>query len=101
MNVELARTSTGAEVFTALKRAMDVGLDVSHTEKRFLGYDSETKAHADASAKADKKVTKKKWTAARNGLEARKAKVAVAKKKGKMLMQKSTKKAKRGMKPGS
>ena len=60
MNVELARTSTGAEVFTALKRAMDVGLDVSHTEKRFLGYDSETKAHADASAKADKKVTKKK-----------------------------------------
>ena len=49
-----------------------------------------TKAHAairdDQSdkAKADKKVTTRTWTAARNGLEARKAKVAVAKKKKKM-----------------
>ena len=50
-----------------------------------------TKTHAricsDSSAKADKKVTKRKGTAARNGLEARKAKVVVvAKKKGVKMM---------------
>merc|ERR1712242_540975 len=44
-----------------------------------------TKAHAairadpSAKAKVDKKVTKKRWTAAKIGLEARKAKVAAAK----------------------
>ena len=84
--VEFARTSTGAEMLVALKGAVNVGLDVPHSEKRFPGYDSKaksfkadvyrahiflyTKAHAairnDQSdkAKADKKVTKMKWTAA-------------------------------------
>ena len=44
-----------------------------------------TKAHAairadpSSKAKVDKKVTKKRWTAAKIGLEARKAKVAAAK----------------------
>ena len=44
-----------------------------------------TKAHAairadpSGKAKVDKKVTKKRWTAAKIGLEARKAKVAAAK----------------------
>ena len=44
-----------------------------------------TKAHADiradpsAKVKVDKKVTKKRWTAAKIGLEARNAKVAAAK----------------------
>ena len=57
-----------------------------------------TKAHAairdDQSdkAKADKKVTTRTWTAARNGLEARKAKVAVAKKKKKMKLAAGSKK---------
>ena len=141
LGIKLARTSTGAEVFVALKGAVDVGLNIPYSEMRFPGYDSKakslkadgfradilrqymadymrnlseedeetykkqfsrytklgvtpdsvkglyTKAHADIrddqsdKAKADKKVTKRKWTAARNDLEARKAKVAVAKKK--------------------
>jgi len=139
LDVGLARTSTGAKVFAALKGAVDGGLDIPHSEKRFPGYDSEakslnadvhrahifgqhvadymrnlseedeeaykkqfsryiklgvtpdsiegmyTKAHAairadpSGKAKVDKKVTKKRWTAAKIGLEARKAKVAAAK----------------------
>jgi len=139
LDVGLARTSTGAKVFAALKGAVDGGLDIPHSEKRFPGYDSEAKslnadvhrahifgqhvadymknlseedeeaykrqfgryiklgvtpdsieamyqkAHAAIRAdptpkvKADKKVTKKRWTAAKIGLEARKAKVAAAK----------------------
>merc|ERR1712013_638710 len=102
LDVGLARTSTGAKVFAALKGAVDGGLDIPHSEKRFPGYDSEakslklgvtpdsiegmyTKAHAairadpSSKAKVDKKVTKKRWTAAKIGLEARKAKVAAAK----------------------
>ena len=45
LDVELARTTTGAKVFvfTALKVAVDRELDVSHAEKRFLRYDNETK----------------------------------------------------------
>merc|ERR1719474_440581 len=127
LDVGLARTSTGAKVFAALKGAVDGGLDIPHSEKRFPGYDSEgkslnadvhrahifgqhvadykrkfgryiklgvtadsmegmyQKAHAairadpSPKAKADKKVTKKRWNAAKIGLEARKAKVAAAK----------------------
>merc|ERR1712079_579610 len=37
------RTSTGAKVFAALKGAVDGGLDIPHSEKRFPGYDSEGK----------------------------------------------------------
>merc|ERR1712201_634 len=138
LDVGLARTSTGAKVFAALKGAVDGGLDIPHSEKRFPGYDSESKslnadvhrahifgqhvadymrnlseedeeaykkqfsryiklgvtpdsiegmyqkAHAairadpTPKAKVEKKVTKKRWTAAKIGLEARKAKVAAA-----------------------
>merc|ERR1711937_1017867 len=43
LDVGLARTSTGAKVFAALKGAVDGGLDIPHSEKRFPGYDSERK----------------------------------------------------------
>jgi len=139
LDVGLARTSTGAKVFAALKGAVDGGLDIPHSERRFPGYDSESKslnadvhrehifgihvanymtslqeedeeaykkhfsrfikngvtaasmeemykkAHAairadpSPKAKADKKVTKKRWTAKKIGLEARREKVAKAK----------------------
>jgi len=38
LDVGLARTSTGAKVFGAMKGAADGGLDVPHGEKRFPGY---------------------------------------------------------------
>jgi len=139
LDVGLARTSTGAKVFAALKGAVDGGLDIPHSEKRFPGYDNESKslnadvhrahifgqhvadymknlseedeetfkkqfsryiklgvtpdgmeamyqkchsairADPSAKAKAEKTVTKKRWTAAKIGLEARKAKVNAAK----------------------
>jgi len=43
LDVGLNRTSTGARVFGALKGASDGGLYVPHNEKRFPGYDQETK----------------------------------------------------------
>merc|ERR1711974_275794 len=137
LDVGLTRTSTGAKVFAALKGAVDGGLDIPHSEKRFPGYDNEAKslnaevlrnhifgqhvsdymnsladedaykkqfsryiklgvtadsmeemykkAHAairadpSPAAKKDKTVTKKRWTAAKIGITARKAKVAAAK----------------------
>merc|ERR1712029_349204 len=42
-DVGLARTSTGAKVFAALKGAVDGGIDIPHSEKRFPGYDTESK----------------------------------------------------------
>jgi len=44
LDVGLARTSTGAKVFAALKGAVDGGLDIPHSEKRFPGYDNEAKS---------------------------------------------------------
>lgn len=44
LDVGLARTSTGARVFGALKGAVDGGLDIPHSEKRFPGYDAEEKS---------------------------------------------------------
>jgi len=44
LDVGLARTSTGAKVFAALKGAVDGGLDIPHSEKRFPGYDAESKS---------------------------------------------------------
>lgn len=41
LDVGLARTSTGAKVFAAMKGAVDGGLDIPHGVKRFPGYDSE------------------------------------------------------------
>eukprot|EP00243_Klebsormidium_subtile_P005666 TRINITY_DN2299_c0_g2_i1.p1 TRINITY_DN2299_c0_g2~~TRINITY_DN2299_c0_g2_i1.p1 ORF type:complete len:293 (-),score=118.72 TRINITY_DN2299_c0_g2_i1:214-1092(-) len=43
LDVGLARTTTGNRVFGALKGALDGGLDVPHNEKRFPGYDKESK----------------------------------------------------------
>lgn len=43
LDVGLARTSTGARVFGAMKGAVDGGMDIPHSEKRFPGYDSESK----------------------------------------------------------
>lgn len=41
LDVGLARTSTGARLFGAMKGAVDGGLDIPHSEKRFPGYDVE------------------------------------------------------------
>lgn len=52
LDVGLARTTTGARVFGALKGAADGGLDIPHGVKRFPGYDSESKEfHADVHRK--------------------------------------------------
>ena len=38
LDIGLARATTGARVFGALKGAVDGGLDIPHSEKRFPGY---------------------------------------------------------------
>lgn len=43
LDVGLARTTTGAKVFGAMKGAVDGGLDIPHSNKRFPGYDAEGK----------------------------------------------------------
>lgn len=43
LDVGLARTTTGARIFGALKGAADGGIDIPHSEKRFPGYDTESK----------------------------------------------------------
>lgn len=43
LDTGLKRTSTGSKVFAALKGAVDGGLDVPHNEKRFVGYDRDSK----------------------------------------------------------
>lgn len=43
LDVGLKRTSTGARVFGALKGASDGGIFIPHSEKRFPGYDAESK----------------------------------------------------------
>lgn len=43
LDVGLARTSTGARVFGAMKGVSDGGIFVPHSESRFPGYDVETK----------------------------------------------------------
>ncbi|KFH46815.1 60S ribosomal protein L5-like protein [Hapsidospora chrysogenum ATCC 11550] len=42
LDVGLARTSTGARVFGAMKGASDGGILIPHSEKRFPGFDIET-----------------------------------------------------------
>jgi len=41
LDVGLARTSTGARIFGCLKGAVDGGLVIPHSDKRFPGYDNE------------------------------------------------------------
>ncbi|CAN7999100.1 unnamed protein product [Ixodes hexagonus] len=43
LDVGLARTTTGARIFGALKGAVDGGMDIPHSNKRFPGYDNESK----------------------------------------------------------
>jgi len=43
LDVGLARTTTGSRVFGALKGALDGGLNIPHSEKRFFGYDRQAK----------------------------------------------------------
>jgi large subunit ribosomal protein L5e len=42
--VGLQRTTTGARVFAAMKGAVDGGLNIPHSTKRFPGYDAESKS---------------------------------------------------------
>ncbi|XP_026468742.1 60S ribosomal protein L5 [Ctenocephalides felis] len=44
LDVGLARTTTGARVFGAMKGAVDGGLNIPHSTKRFPGYDAESKS---------------------------------------------------------
>lgn len=41
LDVGLKRTTTGARVFSAMKGASDGGLNIPHSNKRFVGYNSE------------------------------------------------------------
>lgn len=43
LDVGLYRTTTGARIFGVLKGAVDGGLDIPHSEKRFPGWDNEGK----------------------------------------------------------
>jgi len=43
LDVGLSRTTTGARVFGAMKGAVDGGIDIPHSNKRFVGYDKESK----------------------------------------------------------
>jgi large subunit ribosomal protein L5e len=48
LDVGLHRTTTGSKLFAALKGAADGGLEIPHSERRFVGYKSEEKKlHAD------------------------------------------------------
>ncbi|XP_046550156.1 60S ribosomal protein L5-like [Haliotis rubra] len=42
LDIGLVRTTTGARVFGALKGAVDGGIDIPHSMKRFPGFDSES-----------------------------------------------------------
>jgi len=48
LDVGLARTTTGARVFGALKGAADGGIDIPHSNRRFPGYDAESKEFSPA-----------------------------------------------------
>lgn len=43
LDVGLRRTSTGSRVFGAMKGASDGGIFIPHSDKRFPGYDAESK----------------------------------------------------------
>jgi len=45
LDIGLARATCGARIFGVLKGAVDGGLDVPHSEKRFAGYDAESKEY--------------------------------------------------------
>jgi len=43
LDIGLARTTTGAKIFGVMKGAVDGGIEIPHSEKRFPGYDREAK----------------------------------------------------------
>jgi len=43
LDVGLARTTTGSKIFGVMKGAVDGGIDIPHSNKRFPGYDSDSK----------------------------------------------------------
>jgi len=43
LDVGLKRTSTGSKVFAAMKGACDGGVEIPHSESRFVGFDPESK----------------------------------------------------------
>jgi len=47
LDVGLKRTTTGAKVFAAMKGAVDGGIYIPHSEKRFPGYDAESGLNAE------------------------------------------------------
>jgi large subunit ribosomal protein L5e len=51
LDVGLARTTTGARIFAALKGAIDGGLNIPHSETRFRGYDAGEKKYDVESAR--------------------------------------------------
>ena len=44
LDVGVARATTGARIFSVLKGALDGGLAIPHSERRFAGYDDESKS---------------------------------------------------------
>ncbi|KRX13844.1 60S ribosomal protein L5 [Trichinella nelsoni] len=45
LDVGLARTTTGARIFGIMKGALDGGLDIPHSDRRFPGYDASEKKY--------------------------------------------------------
>ena len=43
LDTGLKRTSTGSKLFAVMKGALDGGLDIPHSESRYVGYDAESK----------------------------------------------------------
>lgn len=43
LDVGLRRTTTGSRIFAALKGAADGGIEIPHSERRFVGYNAEEK----------------------------------------------------------
>ena len=43
LDVGIKATTTGSKVFAVMKGAADAGLDIPHSERRFPGYDRDTK----------------------------------------------------------
>eukprot|EP01100_Stratorugosa_tubuloviscum_P005432 TRINITY_DN2421_c2_g1_i1.p1 TRINITY_DN2421_c2_g1~~TRINITY_DN2421_c2_g1_i1.p1 ORF type:complete len:294 (+),score=144.04 TRINITY_DN2421_c2_g1_i1:72-953(+) len=44
LDIGLARTSTGARIFAAMKGALDGGLNIPHSVKRYVGYATDSKS---------------------------------------------------------
>jgi large subunit ribosomal protein L5e len=44
LDIGLARATTGAKLFAAMKGCADAGVEIPHSEKRFVGYDDESKS---------------------------------------------------------